>query len=63
MCVINKDFNIIWKYFIKEILTKNYKITQINGSLIHGGGWNKLAGEAVDNIHFKKSIYRQHLCG
>ena len=48
---------IIWKYFVKEILTKNYKIPQIDGFLIHGGGWKKLAHEAVDNIQFKKSVY------
>jgi len=52
---------IIWKYFIKEILTKNYKIPQIDGFLIHGGGWKKLADEAVDNIQFKKSVYEA--CG
>ena len=48
---------IIWKYFVKDILTKNYKIPQIDGFLIHGGGWKKLADEAVDNIQFKKSVY------
>ncbi len=48
---------IIWKYFVKEILTKNYKIPRIDGFLIHGGGWKKLTDEAVDNIQFKKSVY------
>ena len=48
---------IIWKYFVKEILTKNYKIPQIDGFLIHGGGWKRLADEAVENIQFKKSVY------
>ena len=48
---------IVWKYFVKEIFNKNYKIPQIDGILIHGGGWKKLADEAVDNIQFKKSVY------
>ena len=52
---------IIWKYFIKVILTNNYKIPRFEGLLIHGGGWKKLADEAMDNVQFKKYIY--NACG
>ena len=55
-----KDF-LIWKYLVKEILTKNYKIPQIDGLLIHGGGWKKLTDEAVENSQFKKNLY--NACG
>ena len=46
---------------MKGILAKNYKIPQIDGFLIHGGGWKRIADEAVDNIQFKKSVY--DVCG
>jgi len=47
---------IIWKYFVKYIHDNNLKFPQINGVVIHGGGWKKLTSEKVDNITFKKSI-------
>jgi len=48
---------IIWKYFIKYIHDNNLKLPRLDGVLIHGGGWKKLADEVVDNIQFKKSVY------
>ena len=42
---------------MKNILANNFKIPKMSGYLIHGGGWKKLADEAVDNIQFKKSVY------
>ena len=49
--------SIVWKSFVKYILDNNLKLPRLDGVLIHGGGWKKLADEAVDNIQFKKSIY------
>jgi len=48
---------IIWKYFIKYIHDNNLKLPRLDGVVIHGGGWKKLADEAMDNIQFKKSVY------
>ena len=48
---------IIWKYFVKYIHNNNLKLPRINGVLIHGGGWKKLAGEEIDNIQFKKNVF------
>ncbi len=48
---------IIWKYFIKYIYDNNLKLPRLDGVVIHGGGWKKLADEAMDNIQFKKSVY------
>ena len=48
---------IIWKFFVKYFIDNNLKLPRLDGVVIHGGGWKKLAGEAVDNIQFKKSVY------
>ena len=49
--------SIVWKSFVKYILDNNLKLPRLDGVLIHGGGWKKLADEVVDNIQFKKSVY------
>ena len=48
---------IIWKYFVKYIHDINLKLPPLDGVVIHGGGWKKLADEAVDNVQFRKSVY------
>ena len=57
-----KDFmifgftSIIWEFFIKELIKKNYKISKNNGFLFHGGGWKKL-----ENISVTKQEYNKHI--
>jgi len=51
----------IWKCFVKYIHENNLTLPQINGIVIHGGGWKKLALEKVGNIKFKESIFK--ICG
>jgi phenylacetate-coenzyme A ligase PaaK-like adenylate-forming protein len=46
----------IWEHFYKELKKANIRLPIDNGVLIHGGGWKKLASEAVDNQTFKNSI-------
>ena len=52
----------IWQYFYKELKKlENHRIDLSNGILIHGGGWKKLANEAVSKEEFKKSLFE--VCG
>jgi phenylacetate-coenzyme A ligase PaaK-like adenylate-forming protein len=44
----------VWNFY-KELKKKNIKF-DIDGILIHSGGWKKLIEEAVDNETFKKEI-------
>lgn len=45
----------IWEYFCQALLREGRQL-QMNGVLIHGGGWKKLASLAVDNSTFKRVI-------
>jgi phenylacetate-coenzyme A ligase PaaK-like adenylate-forming protein len=47
---------IIWQHFYKELQKLDYKIDLSNGFLIHGGGWKKLASEAVSPEIFKQKL-------
>jgi len=48
----------IWQYFYKELKKdNNHGVDLSNGILIHGGGWKKLANEAVSKEEFKKSLF------
>jgi len=50
----------IWKYFYKELLrlkAKGIEFDLSNAVLIHGGGWKKMASEAVDVKTFHDSLY------
>lgn len=47
---------IIWQHFYKTLEKLNIKLSLGNGILIHGGGWKKLLGEAVDNSVFKARL-------
>lgn len=52
----------IWQYFYKELNNiNNHNVDLSNGILIHGGGWKKLANEAVSKEEFKKSLF--DVCG
>jgi phenylacetate-coenzyme A ligase PaaK-like adenylate-forming protein len=46
---------IIWEHLC-QALRKKGKRLDLNGVLIHGGGWKKLASIAVDNDQFKREL-------
>ena len=45
----------VWKHFIKELEHRKLKL-DLEGLLIHGGGWKKLVSEAVSPEEFKRRI-------
>tara|TARA_Y100000748_G_scaffold291051_1_gene278188 strand:- start:113 stop:1030 length:918 start_codon:yes stop_codon:yes gene_type:complete len=47
---------IVWKFFIQSLIDKKLKFNNINGTLIHGGGWKKLIEESVNNNEYKSKI-------
>lgn len=47
---------IIWQHFYQELMLKNRKLDLSNGILIHGGGWKKLAEQAVDTQSFRAAL-------
>lgn len=51
----------IWQHFYKELKVSGYKPDLSNGILIHGGGWKKLASEAVKPQDFKDALH--DVCG
>lgn len=51
----------IWQHFYKELLKSGKKLELSGGILIHGGGWKKLASEAVSPPEFQKRL--QSVCG
>lgn len=54
----------IWQFFYKELLKmpdSRARIDLSKGVLIHGGGWKKLAGEAVSPTEFKNRL--ESVCG
>ena len=51
----------VWKHFYQELLGVNAPLDLSKGILIHGGGWKKLAGEAVPAAEFKRRL--QEICG
>ena len=51
----------IWQYFYKELLKSERKLDLSGGVLIHGGGWKKLANEAVSPEEFKARL--DSVCG
>ena len=48
--------SIIWQHFYNELNNSNTKLALERGIMIHGGGWKKLADQAVDNQTFKDQI-------
>ena len=54
----------IWQFFYKELLKipgSRARIDLSKGVLIHGGGWKKLANEAVSPMEFKDRL--ESVCG
>lgn len=51
----------IWQHFYKELCKYPGEIDLSQGILIHGGGWKKLANEAVEPEEFKNRL--QEVCG
>ncbi len=45
----------IWQYFIGALKDKGIKLN-MEGTMIHGGGWKKLIEQAVDNDTFKDTV-------
>ena len=46
----------VWQHFVKEIERQQLQLDLSQGLLIHGGGWKKLAAEAVSNDQFKAKL-------
>lgn len=46
----------IWKHFVKELESIDIHLN-LEGILLHGGGWKKLIKEAVSPEEFKRRIY------
>jgi len=51
----------IWQYFYKALKEKAITLDLSNAVMIHGGGWKKLASEAVEPKAFKQSL--NEVCG
>lgn len=49
---------IVWQHFYNELKKYNTRLELDQGIMIHGGGWKKLADQAVDNETFKSEIKR-----
>ena len=45
----------IWQYFCMRLLAKEINLG-LDGIMIHGGGWKKLADESVSNERFKEVV-------
>jgi phenylacetate-coenzyme A ligase PaaK-like adenylate-forming protein len=46
---------VVWEHLCQALRNAGRRL-QINGTLIHGGGWKKLASQAVDNATFKRVV-------
>ncbi len=51
----------IWKYFYEPLKTSGRRLHLEHGFLIHGGGWKKLANEAVSAEEFRTGL--REVCG
>lgn len=51
----------IWEHFYKVLRDSGRKLDLSKGILLHGGGFKKLAAEAVDNETYKQRLYE--VCG
>lgn len=51
----------VWLHFYQQLLKLNHKFDLQDAILIHGGGWKKLAKEAVSKDEFKQRLNRA--CG
>jgi len=46
----------IWEYFCKPLLESSQSLNFDKAIVLHGGGWKKMADNAVDNKKFKHTI-------
>lgn len=46
----------VWQHFYKELLNSGITLNLSNGVLLHGGGWKKLANEAVSSSEFRSGL-------
>lgn len=46
----------VWKYFLGALADANVEVDLSEATLLHSGGWKKLADEAVTNAQFKDSL-------
>jgi hypothetical protein len=53
--------SILWQHFYAELKRAGKTLGLAGGVLIHGGGWKKLAAQAVDKATFKQAL--QSVCG
>ncbi len=51
----------VWEYFYKAMHDSDRKLDLSKGILLHGGGFKKLAAEAVDNEAYKQKL--KEVCG
>ncbi len=51
----------IWQHFYKELERTGYRPDLSKGTILHGGGWKKLADQAVSPTAFKNAL--QDACG
>ena len=51
----------IWEHFYKVLKSSSRKLDLSKGILLHGGGFKKLAAEAVDNETYKQCL--KEVCG
>lgn len=51
----------IWQHFYKELQQSGRRLDFSRGVLIHGGGWKKLASEAISSTEFRKRLH--DVCG
>ena len=47
---------ILWKHLVGALAASGMRLHIDDGMLIHGGGWKKLASEAVDQESFKETV-------
>ena len=51
----------IWQHFYKELLKSGRRFDLSRGVLFHGGGWKKLASEAISSAEFRTRLH--DVCG
>ena len=51
----------VWQHFYAELLKLPEKLDLSRGILLHGGGWKKLADQAVSHADFNRALY--DVCG
>ena len=51
----------VWQHFYRELASSERRLDLRNAVLVHGGGWKKLASEAVSSATFRARL--QEVCG